>query len=282
MIFATVNITEAQNETDTANITMKEHRHEVSVYGAGGMSNLTYSLDKNGSKTDEFGGIFGIGYTWNINESFAIVTGVEMTNYNAKTTYDAISIPKIYGTGLDRFEYTYSMNKYIEEQDAVLLSAPVMLQYSIPLSASVKYYISGGVKVGLPVRTNAAIFPGTVNTSGYFYFENQIYTDLPHHGFVSGIHPNSTNSDIDLMVSLAASLESGVRFSLTKNILLYTGAYLDYGMNNIQSKRNKHLINYQEFNPSVLEYSSVLNTSLANKVKIFGAGLKLKISFGWL
>jgi hypothetical protein len=300
MFVSILNITKAQTdtqtetdtdttetETDTEKKEIREPRHEIAIFGAGGMSVINYSLNMNGSKTDGTGGISGhagISYIWNINPNAGLVTGVEVASYGAKTTYNSISSSKDYGAGFDKFKFTYSINNYIEEQDITLVSIPVMMQYSQYISGSIKFYLLGGLKFGLPVQSEASIFPDVVNTWGDFYvYEKQIYTELPKYGFVSDLRPSpgSITDDIDLTVLVTASLETGARFFLTKNILLYTGAYLDYGLNNIQSTKDKQLVNYQEFNPSTLKYASVLNTSHVNKVKIFGAGLKVKVSFGW-
>jgi hypothetical protein len=259
-------------------------RHEISVYGGAGLSVINYSLDKSGSRTDgssSVAGILGIGYTWNINDNFGLATGIEMSRYDGKASYDIISGEKEYGTGDDRFRFDYSMRNYIEEQSAVMISIPAMAQYSAPLSDHVTFYLAAGFKFGLPVNAKATIFPGNLSASGHYYFENRTYyDDLPQYGFANS-KPASVTSDIALKVSAAMSIESGVRFSIMDNMRIYTGAYFDCGLNNIRSKHEDMLVNYHELNPSAYTYSSVLNTVHADKIKIFAVGLKLKISFGW-
>jgi hypothetical protein len=274
-----------KSPADTAKRVIPELRYEIALYGGGGMSALNYSLDNSGSKTDGTGGIsglIGIAYTWNISNYFGIVTGMELSSYGAKTTYDAISGEKRYSDGfVHHSTFNYLMNNYIEEQSVTILSIPLMLQYSVPLEDDKKFYMLGGFRLGLPINSEAAIFPGTVSTWGYFSYENRTYTDLPKLGYVSSNKPGSITNDIDMDISLIASFETGVRFVLTPNILLYIGAYIDYGLNNIRSTSAKDLLNYQETEPSVFKYVSALNTSHVNQVKIFGAGLKVKIAFGW-
>jgi hypothetical protein len=285
-ILATSGVAKAQSETDTAVKEISEFRREIALYGGGGLSILSYSLDKNGFKSSGMSGVAGIGYTWNINYHFGIVTGMEVSNYNAKTTYDAVSMEKDYGTGSNRLNFQYSMNNYVEEQDVTFITIPAMLQYSMPLSGSSKFYVSGGCKIGLPIHTNATIYPGTVNTLGHYYFENQTYAsypgvDMSEYGFVAGLKPSPVKSDIDVTVSVTASLETGARFYINDNILLYTGAYFDYGLNDIRSEKSRGLINFQEYNPSEFKYASVLNTPHVNQVKTLGIGLKVKLSLGW-
>jgi hypothetical protein len=291
MIVATTGIATAQADTSNSEKATNKLRHEVGIFGGGGMSVLNYSLNMGGSKTDGASGIsgfFGIAYTWNINHQFGITTGLEMISYGAKTTYESItSDPKdpnnTYNAGDDVFEmlFQYTMENYVEEQTAAFFSIPVMLQYSVPLSGTKKFYMSGGLKFGLPINAKATIFPGTVTTSGYYSFQNQTYTELDRYGFINAKSLASTTKDIDVSVLLTASLETGMRFYLTDKILLYTGAYLDYGLNDIRSTKDKGLLNYQVQIPSELKHASVLNTSHVNKVKTLGVGLKVKVSFGW-
>jgi hypothetical protein len=288
-LVTTAGNTGAQTSTEESTADAKQNevkklRHEVAVYGAGGMSALNYSLDKGGSKTDgenSISGIAGIGYTWNINESVGIVTGIEATTYGAKTSYDLAKADREYGVGIDKFKFMYTIGNYVEEQDIVMLLIPVMAQYSVPLSDKIRFYLAGGGKVGFSMQAQATVFSNSVNTSGHYYYENQTYTDLPKYGFVSERNPKSTVVDIDTKALVTASIETGARFVLHEKILLYTGAYLDYGLNNIRSVKDRHLINYQEFNPSVLKFGSVLNTAFVNNVKVLGVGLKVRLSFGW-
>jgi hypothetical protein len=276
----------ATTRTDTAaGKTSRYIRHEFSVSGAAGLSVINYSLAKNGARSDGpsgMAGTLGIGYTWNINENFGLVTGLEVSTFGGKASYDAVSGEKEYGTGDDRFRFSYSMTKYVEEQTATMLSIPAMVQYSAPLSDPVTFYLAAGFKFGLPVKAQATIFPGTLNTTGYYYFENRTYfDDLPQYGFASST-PATVTSDVAMKISAAMSIESGVRFSLTNSIRAYTGAYIDYSLNNIRSKaEDEILVSYNEPNPSVFTYKSVLNTTLADKVRLFAVGVKLKISFGW-
>jgi hypothetical protein len=282
MIVATVGIAKAQTDTPNSETVIDVPRHEIGIVGGGGMSVLNYSLDMGGSKTDGTGGISGftgISYTWNINHNLGIVTGFDMISYGAKTTYETIKNSVYYQeSNIDTFYY--KMNNYIEEQSIACLSIPMMLQYSMPLSGTKKFYVSGGFKFSLPINAKATIFPGTVTTRGYRNFENQTY-DIERYGFVTNKQFASSTNDIDVRVFLSMSLETGVRFCLTDKILLYTGAYLDYGLNNIRSTKNKELLNYRELTPPELKLASVLNTSHINKVKTLGVGLKVKVSFGW-
>jgi hypothetical protein len=281
---------EAQTSTDTvktqsASDTVKmakTFRHELLLYGAGGASMLKYSLAKDGGKTDGANNIVltaGLGYTWNINEHIGIVTGLEITEYESKAEYSAISGDRDYGvTEKNRFNFGYSITGYIEEQDFILLSVPVMAQYNFPMSGSIVSYLSGGLKIGYPVQAKATISSTAINTFGHYYYENQTYTGLPQYGFITNNKSASMERDIDTNISVALSLEAGLKFLLLDKILLYSGIYFDYGLNSLRSEKEMQLINYQELNPSDLRYGSILNTSFVDDVRLFGIGLKLRLS----
>jgi hypothetical protein len=285
----TVNNIEAQtsteqNETSATDGQVKQLRYEIAIYGSIGMSALGYSLDKDGRRSsagNNISDIIGTAFTWNISEHIGIVTGIERTKYGAKAAYNGISGEKIHGTDIHRFKFQYLMTGYVEEHYITLLSIPVMVQYSVPLTHSIKYYLSGGFKLGLPTKNKAVILSNTLNTSGYYYFENQTYTSLPQYGFVSESSPKSTETDIDVNALLTASVETGTRFSIFNNTLLYTGIYFDYGLNDIRATKDRQIIEYQKFNPPILKYGSILNTTNVDKMKIWNAGVKLQLSFGW-
>jgi hypothetical protein len=287
-LLLTVRLLEAQTPaatdiaaTDTAPEAL---RHEIAIYGAEGLSILNYNLDKDGRTTgegNEISGQLGLSYTLNINQNIGITAAIELSKYGAETLYETLSDEKIYGTNRNRFNFRYSINRYTEQQQITLLTLPLMAQYATPLSRAVKLYVAAGIKTGIPLRSEATVSPHTLNTSGYYYFENQTYTSLPQHGFVSAQQTNATTRDIDTNIAITAAIETGARFNIYSNIIVYTSIYLDYGLNNIRSTSDQQVVNYQTLEPSEFRYASILNTSHVDKVKIFGIGLKLKISLGW-
>lgn len=277
----TVNMTEAQrrggyysqNESPT---------HEFSVYGFGGLSSLNYKLSEGGTKSGGAGVGAGIGYTFNISDSWGIATGGEISSAGSKATYGSLSGEYEYGTPgtWEHFRFHYSQNGYEEQQKVTLFSVPVMLQFKTLLGSSAHFYLSGGFKIGLPVSARATVSPGTVTTSGEFSYEQIEYRSIEEYGFVTGMPLGKTESSIDLGISAALALETGVRFSLNDNVALYTGVFLDYGLNDVRSTKDRHVTGYQIATPSTFVHGSVLNSALTDKANIFATGVKIKISFG--
>jgi hypothetical protein len=276
---------EAQ-ETQTAATASK---HELSIYGLGGYSPLSYTLPNNGTNSGGTGGGAGLGYTFNISPSLGIVTGVEMSIYASEASFGSVSSNYSVGTGNDLFRFTYSLSNYKETQSVTLFSIPVMAQYSLPVGSggTMRFYVSGGFKLGFPISAKADISPGSASTDGYFANEDVEYEILPTHGFANNISLPDTKKDIDLGFSAALALEAGLRFTLTDKIGLYTGLYFDYGLNSIQKVNDKHpleydlkhLSEYNVVNEKPFLYNSVLNSGLVDKVNLLSVGLKVRISF---
>ncbi len=129
-------------------------------------------------------------------------------------------------------EYAYYRNKEesggedLHKQRVHQLQIPLMLQFQI--GDWHKYYLAAGAKVGIPLDISSEF------VSPKFEVGGKDYSD-------------------DLRTTFLASAETGMKWQLKEHLYLYTGAYLDYGLN-----------------------SFVKDV----KSKPFAVGLKLKLAFG--
>jgi hypothetical protein len=265
-------------------------KHELSAYVRGGYSPIFYKLKANGWRDggDGFGvgGGGGLGYTYHISSSLGIVTGVEMSTYVSEAHFSSVSgkYPENadeLNYELDEYQVSYSHNTYNEMQDVALFSVPVMVQYRLPISfGSMGLFVSGGFKLGFPIKVKAVVNSYYATVKGYFAKEDVEYGGywMQDHGFLSA-PISDLNSNVDLGVSVSLALETGVRFRLTDKIGLYTGLYLDYGLNNIQKKDNRHLLEYYFGDKDSIRYNSVLNTGFIDRINMVSAGLKVRIGF---
>jgi hypothetical protein len=256
--------------------------HELSAYVAGGVANINYKLN-NGTRSGGLGVGAGFNYAYNINGSVAIVTGLGFASYAGELSLNsdyAETYPSIDDNG-DAFSLTYSFDgEYREKHSIVLFTIPVMARYSTPLgSSSMKYYASGGFKIGLPLVASATVTPSTVSTSGTYEYEARTYTNLFDHGFVNGRLGDKTDSRIRLGVTPLLSLETGLRIPIGYTTAVTAGLYLDYSLGNVQKSNDKHVLEYQSFLPTQFNYNSVLNTAMVKKITLFNTGLKIGIVF---
>jgi hypothetical protein len=276
--------------------------HEFSVFILGGISNINskfkeVSPDVNGRELEilgsqyyhfskakrngGFGGGIGFNYIYNIDEQFAIVTGLEFLTYASKLQIDESS-EEYLSTDYDGDEFIlkYFLEKYNEKQTAVIFSIPLMVKYTTPFpNSSIKYFVSGGLKLGFPFSAKATITPGAVSTAGYYEFEDRLYKNLWEHGFINGAPGDQTKSNIKLGVAAIISVETGVRIPISFSKDLILGVYLNYNPNSIQKINNNHVLEYQSLTPDVFIYKSALNSGMIKNVNLFSTGLKVGIKF---
>jgi hypothetical protein len=257
--------------------------HEISAYATAGLANIRYKLNL-GSHSKGFSGGIGVNYAYNINGNFAIVTGLEFTSYSSKLKMSGYSdeYSAIDDNG-DAFTMMYSFDgEYRERQNVFLLSIPAMARYSTPLpfiNGSMRYFVSGGLKLGIPFIARATITPGTVSTSGHYTYEARTYTELYEHGFINEHPGDKTKSRIRLDLAPMASLETGVRFPVGYKISMIAGLYVDYCFVNIHLSKDKHILEYQSLAPMHFDYNSILNTAAVKRISPFNTGLKIGIVF---
>jgi hypothetical protein len=261
----------------------KPPKYELSGALNGGISHFKYAIDE-GSSNIGFGGGIEMGYTYILNEHFGLFTAFGLSIYNSSMSMNSFSeqYMTIDENG-DDFRFNYSLSGYREKQIATMLSVPLMVRYLVPLGgrkSTLKYVVAGGVKIQLPLSmsTQAIINPGTVTTSGYYAYEERTYTNLPRHGFVNNLAVEQFGRGTDLSIVPMLAFETGIRFAAGANNIDLR-VYFEHSVTDIRKSKNNHIVEYQSSYPSQFKYNSVLNSGMVNKVRLFGAGLKVGIFF---
>ncbi|GHT10838.1 hypothetical protein AGMMS4956_02970 [Bacteroidia bacterium] len=261
----------------------QETTQEISVYGTGGLSTLQYKSAQ-GKVSLGIGGGGGVGYTFFFNPQWGFNIGVEVALFNASASGAAItgSSKEIYDYG--RIEDTYfnsTYSDYKEKQRAVYLQVPLMAQFQT--GADNKFYAAAGVKVGIALAGSYATTANQLVLSGYFPATEQTFADVPEVGYVSKEHP-TTSGELDFGFNLSLAAEVGARWRLSGYISLYTGLYVDYGLLNVAPKKTTALVHRPSENLTAFAYNSLLTATLpagnyVDKINLFSAGLKVKLSF---
>ena len=264
--------------------------HEFSIYAGGGISTLKYSVTT-GEQKMGLGGHAGLGYTFFFSPNWGLGTGVELSLYNSKfnlssltNQYRLIDISDTEGHG--ELEFTSALNNYEEKQKAYLLQIPLMLQFQS--NGNHKFYAAAGAKVGFPISASYKA-SARLDNSGYYAYENYTYTTQLFRGF--GSANKSSDNDLSFKTSFFASVEAGMKWRLSDNMSLYTGAYLDYGLNNVRKEQSaKQFVEYNAINPEKYEINSVVYAQytepgknpriFTDKLSLLAAGIKLRLTFG--
>ncbi|GAB6008777.1 OmpA family protein [Dysgonomonas reticulitermitis] len=260
--------------------------HELNLWMAGGLSTLNYRPNIGKANTGT-GYAFGIGYTRYISRNWGVSTGLEYAfhsrnisigNVNSSyTTYDADGNP---------IEYRSLVDSYREYQRSGLLNIPISLIYR--MGKDNRYYASLGFKLGIPVYGRYTASGGIVTTSGYYtdYYQEEIWqNDLGY-----GTFPVRTmEKPLKMGLSYTGTLEAGMKWNVGIGADLYTGVYIDYGLNNVVRGYGKErFVGYNYENPSDPHINGLLASvygspgnrlSFMEKVSPLAIGIKLKLAF---
>ncbi|MDR0832870.1 MAG: PorT family protein [Candidatus Symbiothrix sp.] len=257
-----------------------QSKHEFSIAAGGGSSTLRYKSVEGAGKSG-FGSNVGLGYTYFFNANWGLGTGVGASLFSGQ--YDIPSFSEFYQShdGEEAFEYRYTAKNYNEKQRAWLLDIPLMVQFQTG-----KFYAKFGAKAGIPLSANYKNSVGELQASGYYPQSDLTLNDPAFMGF--GTFTNISNKDdLKLKTAFFAAAEAGVKWKLSGNLALYTGAYLDYGLNNTlkQETSANHLIAYNAAAADTYRPNSVFNSqkegkSLVDKVNPLSAGIKVSLAFG--
>lgn len=266
---------------------IRQSKHEFSIDVGGGLSSLQYKI-ASGNMSKSLGGMVGIGYRNFINQNISIGVGVEFPLYRNKVSMDSIPISSM-ATDMDGtvFEFKSRINNYSENQNVMYVNIPLMVQYQSKHKN--RFYVATGLKVCFPSKGKYEINGMNVKNSGYYEYENIEYSSPKFMGF--GTFENLSKTDtINLKTAFMLSLEAGIKWKLNKENSLYTGVYLDYGLNDIL-KRDQE-VNFIEYNtllPKNFGINSILTSQylqdkeniklVSGKVTPIAIGIKIRWAF---
>jgi len=156
----------------------------------------------------------------------------------------------------------------------MFLQIPVIAQFQTG-----RFFASGGIKIGIPVSGKFNVTATHLETTGRFD-EKILYDNLPDYGFGKYEAP-AFSGDLDLGIHYAAALEAGGQWMLGKRTNLYVGAWLDYGLGNLNKAGaiglKKPVVEYDQKETKCLKYNSIVDTT--DKLSAMSAGLKVKLTF---
>jgi outer membrane protein OmpA-like peptidoglycan-associated protein len=258
-------------------------RHEFSLWGAAGISTLRYrpGFGERESGTD---GAFGWAYTCFFHPEWGVSSGMEYALYQSALKLtgltDALETRDIFG---NRIVYHSRIDGYREKQRIGLLNIPLALLYQT--GNRHKFYVSGGMKLGLPLSGEYESGEAVITASGYYPDYNQ--TEIWQNDLGYGILPvKGSRGKLNSGLSLTGTLETGMKWNTGASQYLYTGIYLDYGLSNILRSPEKRFTGYNTENPAEPLVNGTLVSRYGESAKAFtdkavpfALGLKIKWAF---
>ena len=232
--------------------------HEFSVGAGFGHASLR---EPNTPFAFNIGVGLNFGYAFNINENFAIVTGLDFNLYGSDLTlaefFDTALIEKSFfqppplpGFDDSSFNFFVHAQGIHEKQRVVYLYLPIMARYKFPVGYNNALYVKGGAKIGIPIVRSYSGSVDSITTSGIGTIDQQPYDTLLLWGFGT-FQPNRLDGKLDLKPSVVLSFELGYVHTLGNGKPLYIGAHINYGITNILGSPNTAPIVYapENINP---------------------------------
>lgn len=257
-------------------------KSEFSVSVGGLISSLAYDL-KGGNKVNKLGGGFGLRYAYQLNTNWSIGVGVDYQPFaSAAILRELIGSYMTTDSENEEFEFRYTANKYREEQSASFVTIPLTIQHET--SGSARFYIAGGVKIGLPIKAQFQSSASSLKTSGYYaQYDGELFG--PNFaGFGDFGEVKSAKKDLDLKMAYILTLETGVKQLLSNGNSFYVGIYVDYGLNDLYEGEitpGTPVVSYSKNAPSVFAYNNLFEAEEASDLKVFAFGLKIRYAIGF-
>lgn len=255
---------------------------EYALYFGVGSAPLHYKFNNidNATVKGNAGVNVGLNVAYKFNKNWALFSGVGFENYHSEISVNAISGNYDIKTN-DPFNFRYTVANYDETQKVNYFFIPLMGRYTIAKNAVRPFdiFIAAGFKFAFPINGKYEANSGSITTSGYYYYENQEYGNIPDAGFAPNQQGMDNSGDIDFKMAAMIGAEAGLTFNINKNLKMGIGLYVDYGLNNIQKDADAEFVEYQTANPSQFKYNSLGTTDFIESVKPMSVGVKLAVAF---
>jgi outer membrane protein OmpA-like peptidoglycan-associated protein len=237
-----------------------QNRHELSINAAGGLSTfMPHSTFINNQVG--WGGQLGLSYDYFINYNWSIGIGGEFSAinlWNGRQSISGVNLNDYYDYFLDgafmrfRSEALKDYN-YSQRTKGFYVNIPIIARYHHDISEKGHRMLVGfGFKLGVPLNVMSSyVSSGALRLSGVEIdeFNEPITQDwyganLDDLREIGGINYgkrvfNDEKSKLNLNINLAATVDFGFKWKISRVFSIYTGVYLDYGLIDVNAKRGR-------------------------------------------
>jgi outer membrane protein OmpA-like peptidoglycan-associated protein len=271
-------------QTPSSLFSQKSSNREISFHAGSGLSTFSYRLSQ-GKLSQGFGGNLGVDYTCFVSKHFGVGTGVGMSLHNASVRLDDIQsrIIGLIDEDGDEYELRTSFINYTERQRTVFFRIPVMLHYRTGGRHS--FYAQAGGVLHIPVSTRYEANNAAILNEAYYPLYD-VSLSSPAFMGLGHFADRNIGDKLSLKPVITGSAEIGVRWRLNNPAWsLYTGAYVDYGLNDaLKGGHDREILQQNASLPAEFTTNSVLSSryaphsAFADKVSLVAVGLKVRIA----
>lgn len=236
-----------------------------------GMNELSYTL-KDGMQKGLFGYSLNATYSYFFTLNWGVQTGIGLQTYSSLSTLNLLTTTFAVDTDGDLYTFKTHFKNWQEKQRVLFLEIPLTVQMRQVINDKFSLLASTGAKLSIPIKTSFTTTGGELVTSGYYDTWNVELTDMQQHGFSTNLR--SYQGAYTLKSSGVALIEIGGLYKLVKNIELYSGMYVNYGLSNLLSPNSKVIYQFDGV------YNGILNSNQISNAKTFAFGLKVGLLIG--
>lgn len=260
----------------------QSENNEFSFSVGGVFSSLDYDLKK-GDINHRIGADLGLRYAYRLNTSWSLGIGMDYQSFASTAVLKELKDSyRVTDSENEEFEFRYSAKQYREEQNASLITIPLTVQYET--QGSTRFYIAGGAKIGLPLKSEYQSRATSLKTSGYYaQYDSELFGPK-FAGFGDFGKVESAKKDLDLKMTYIPDFgnwgetTSGKKqFHLCWNLSrlclndLYDG----------ETNPDTPIASYGKNVPSTFTYNSLFETGGASYLKALAFGVKVRYAFGF-
>jgi hypothetical protein len=278
--------------------------YEFSVYGGGGYSfflfrpntekvpiprsdNLSQSSVGKTSSSGA-GGDLGVGFTGFMHPQFGLHVGLGLSFYNIGIKADTLKIFTKdlidYVNGGRFYDLHTTISNYTEKHRTLALSIPFMLHFqSAPNQTSWSrrssnlaqgFYAKAGIKLNILLSNTYESSVAKISNIAHYTEEDNWEGTQEFAGL--GTFKGSTANGSFGYVQALFSFEAGMKWNIGGDRYVYTGAYLDYGLNDPSKGNREPMSEYDYTDPKNLDLSLL---GFAEKTHLMTIGIKLRMAF---
>lgn len=246
----------------------QEKKSYINFSTGGGIQTLSFDL-LNGVRKEGFGGLLSLGYGYKLTPVIGIQTGLEFASIQSFITLNKMTSESLIDSDGDSFEQRTYFNNWKEKQTMYAVNIPLnfLLSLKVGDKSCLQPYFGGAFLI--PIQSQFEIQTGDFELRGYYPQWNVEIANAPRHDWT--IVSERYSGDIKLKPCFMVTAGIGWIYSLIRNLDFLTGAYLYYGLNDMNKKESGRL--YQSG-----VYNGIMNTNEVGIVKPFSVGIKIGIN----
>ena len=266
--------------------------NEISIYGRNGLPSIRYQLKPTVHSLSGYAGDVGLGYTYFVHKHWGIHLGAEAGLYNVKKLNNVRELITTDLTDANNLPVElHTTVNYDETLRTGFLNIPLMAQFQInlkkyPWQRVRSFYAMSGVKASFPFKDKYD--PKITHITNKTYYPGMNWAATQTLAGLGDLEKGaSPNGKIWLDVSWMLALEAGLKWHLNDYFVLYTGAYVDYGLSNAAKGSLTPIMHNDVLrNNRAEDYYGIPNFSkdfellaFTNRIYTMSAGISIRLAF---